>query len=585
MDIGIVGDGPGAAAARAAFADVDATVDAVTADELDGTDLGVVVAPVGDDAFRRANATADRWLAVELGGVGGHALDVDAAVSVFTPESACHDCLRSRVASNLTREANVADADPSAVDAGGEPSAARFAGAVAGRRAVRLLAGDDVAGTVVEVPGPERELLPVPGCACGDPPDPTLELSYHESSLDDALARAERTIDERVGLVRQVGERESFPLPYYLAQTADTSGFSDVRAAEFTAGADPDWDVAFMKALGEGLERYSAGVYRSNAFTTAPASNLATAVPPSRFVRPDSYRPPEGEEAIPWVQGRDLVSGADVALPAEFVHFPPPVDRHKPPITTGLGLGSSTVDAVLSGLYEVIERDATMLSWYSSFEPLGLEIGSVQTDDSETTSAVDRFRTLVRRARAEYLTVTPLLVTQDVDVPVVAAAVHRQDEWPRFAVGSGADLDPVAAAVSALAEALQNWVELRAMGPEQATAEEGAIGEYADFPREAAAFVDPDGTIPASSLGGDHVSGETELRTVLGRVADAGLDAYAARVTPRDVAGVGFEAVRVSIPEAQPLFTDEPFFGDRAQSVPASMGFEADLDRRYHPYP
>ena len=32
-------------------------------------------------------------------------------------------------------------------------------------------------------------------------------------------------------------------------------------------------------------------------------------------------------------------------------------------------------------------------------------------------------------------------------------------------------------------------------------------------------------------------------------------------------------AVRAVVPEAQPLFTGEPYFGERAREVPKSMGF------------
>jgi ribosomal protein S12 methylthiotransferase accessory factor len=215
-----------------------------------------------------------------------------------------------------------------------------------------------------------------------------------------------------------------------------------------------------------------------------------------------------------------------------------------------------------------------MLAWYSSFDPLELDV----TDDG--------YRALTKRARAEGLTATPLLVTQDVDVPVVAVAVHRDGEWPKFAMGSGASLDPVDAARSALAEALQNWMELRSMGPERADAEEGAIGAYADFPAPARRLVDAGPPVPAESVGPDEVpTGEAELDAAVERVADAGLDAYAVRTTTEDVASLGFEAVRVLIPEAQPLFQGDPFFGDRAESVPEALGFEAELERPYHPFP
>ncbi|MFB6267516.1 MAG: bacteriocin biosynthesis protein SagD, partial [Halodesulfurarchaeum sp.] len=78
---------------------------------------------------------------------------------------------------------------------------------------------------------------------------------------------------------------------------------------------------------------------------------------------------------------------------------------------------------------------------------------------------------------------------------------------------------------------------------------------------------------------------EAELSMVVDRVTDTGLSAYAARVTPRDVAHLGFEAVRVVVPSAQPLFVDEPYFGERARTVPTALGFEPRLDREFHPYP
>ena len=563
MDIGLVGDGPAVEAAEAALGDVDVNAMPVEPGLLDGFDMAVVVDTAGSSAFAAANELLDRWVAVEIGGLGGVPLaDLDAAVTVF--DDACHDCLRARVESN--------GPDP-AESPTGRRSAVRYAGAVAGRRAIRLLAGDPVADTVVEVPGGERTLLPAPGCGCGVDPGDALPREDVERDLDEAIDRAERAVDRRIGALSQVGEQESFPLPYYVAQVADTTPFSDADAADFGGGAAADWDAAFMKALGEGLERYAAGVYREASFTRAPAANVPNPVTPDAFVRPDGAEAYDRGDRLPWVRGERLGTGEPASLPAEFVHFPPPERRYRPPITTGLGLGSSGPDAALSGLYETVERDATMTAWYSTTEPLGLEI-----DDPG-------FAELEKRARAESLSVTPLLVTADVDVPVVAVGVSREGEWPRFAAGSGADLDPAAAARSALAEALQNWTELRSMGRDAADEQGAAIGHHADLPAETAAFFEPDATVSAEGLGAPEPSGSAELTAAVDRVEAAGLDPYVARVTTRDLASLGFEAVRVLVPGAQPLFTGDPFFGDRAREVPRSMGFEPALDRPYHPFP
>ncbi|MFB6130650.1 MAG: YcaO-like family protein [Salinigranum sp.] len=593
MDIAVVGSGPAAEAVAAACADVDARAVEVDAGGVGAYEFAVVVAAAGNDAFAAADEAVPRWIAVEVGGVGGRAIaDLDAAVAAFTPESARYRDLRARVTST---------AESGTGRPRGDRSAVRLAGATAGRRLVRLLAGEDLGGTVVEVPGVEREFLPVPD---PDGPDRALDRTHRDVGLEDALSRAERALDERTGLLTQVGERESFPVPYYLAQTADTTVYSDARAAELAAGVDADWDRAFMKALGEGLERYSAGVYRSGAFTTAPETNRARPVSPSRFVRPDDVRGASSDDPIQWVEGEDLASGESVSVPAEFVYYPPPEERHGPSITTGLGLGNAGVEALLSGLYEVIERDATMLAWYSTFEPLGV------------APSGEGFEALVKRARAEGLSVTPMLVTQDVDVPVVSVAVHRGNpgagdstdpadarddageapggpadaagdgQWPRFAMGSSANLDPERAARSALAEALQNWMELRAMGRKRSLSEQGAVGRYGDFPEAAGRLVDVAGRVPAADVGPETLpTGTGELDAVLDRLADAGLDAYAVRLTPRDVERLGFEAVRAVIPEAQPLFVEDPFFGERAATVPGELGFEPRLDREYHPYP
>jgi len=563
MDIGLVGDGPAVEAVDAALGDVDVNVLPVEPSLLDGFDLAVVAATTGSAAFDTATDRLDRWVAIEVGGVGGVPIEsIDAAVTVF--EDACYDCLRRRVESGPT---TAADAPT------GRRSAVRYAGALAGRTLIRLLAGDPVGDTVREVPGPTRHLLGVPGCACGSEPTAAVPRNEDTRPLSAALERAERGVDDRLGPITDVGERESFPIPYYVSQTADTTGFATANAAQFAGGAADDWDAAFMKALGEGLERYAAGVYDAETMTTATADAVSNPVTPAAFVRPDDTAPYEPDDEIAWVRGECLVTGDPRSLPAEFVCFPPPTHRYRPAITTGLGLGNDGPEAALSGLYEVIERDATMTSWYSTMDPLGVTV-----DDP----TVER---LTKRARAESLSVSMVLVTTDIDVPVIAAAVSREREWPRFAAGSGADLDPVAAARSAIAEALQNWTELRSMGEQAAAEAGGAIGHHADLPPGTVAYFDPDATVEAASLGMPELEGTAALEAVTERVEAAGLSPVVARTTTRDVAALGFEAVRVLVPGAQPLFTGDPFFGERARSVPASMGFEPALQRTYHPFP
>jgi len=564
--VGIVGTGRAAAAVETALGDVGIDPDRIDAAAADSVAYAVVIGAVGDGVFERAHEAATGWLALELGGIGGHALPgVDAAITILG-ESGCFRCLRRRVDAN-------ADGQDGATEVAARTE--RLAGALAGYRLLGWADGEAAPGDVLELPHARRRLFPVPDCDCGPGIDRNLRRDHASVDLEETVGRAEVVVDSRLGIVSRVGEANSFPAPYYLAVLADTEGFSDAEAGPHAAGVSGDWNAAYVKAVGEALERYAAGVYREGRFEQAPASAVGNPVDPGAFVLPEEgYDDPDPERAIRWVPGADLASGETVHLPAEFVTFPPPERRHKPSITTGLGLDTSGVGALLSGLYETVERDATMLSWYSTVDPVGLTVDS------------PGFETLRKRASAVDLSVTPLLVTADIDVPVVTVAVHREGEWPQVAVGSDADLDPAGAAEGALCEALQNWMELREMGPEGASEESTAIGRYADFPREAREFVAVDAEVPADSVGPDTIpEGEAELAALLDRVTDAGLSAYAARLTTRDVGQAGFEVVRVLVPGAQPLFTGERYFGNRARTVPREMGYRPRLDRQPHPYP
>ncbi|MFB6109526.1 MAG: YcaO-like family protein [Halodesulfurarchaeum sp.] len=566
MAVLLIGDGPAVESAEAMLGDQDVSTARGSLEDLPAADLAIVVGLAASGGFETANRYAVEadtpWIGVEIGGIGGVPVaGLSAAVTTFQPGSACFSCLASRVAANGVEAAEQASADRSAV---------RLAGSVAGMQALRALSGAEVAGVVLEVPHAERSLLPVPGCEHAPERDRSLDLTTADRSLDGAIERAELAVDDRLGLVPAVGEHDSFPLPYYLASVTDTTGFSDGAAPDRAAGVAPTWDGAYMKALGESLERYSAAIYRRDELDrVAPSSLVGPAL--DSFVG-ISEAEIGAVETLPVVPGRDLLADSSVSLPADLVHFPPPEGFDRA-ITTGLGLGSDGVEATLSGLYEVLERDATMLAWYSTFEPLGLEVADAD------------FETMVRRARGESLTVTPLLVTQDIDVPVVAVAVHRE-EFPRLATGSAADLDAEAAAIDALGEALQNWMELRGLGPERAAEATGKVGTYAREPGAAESLLDPDESVPASAVGPETVpTGRGELDAVLDRVEGAGLGAYAAPITPRDVDRLGFTAVRTLVPGAQPLFVDEPIFGERAETVPAELGFEPRLDRPFHPYP
>jgi len=582
VKIGLIGDGATStsidfALQQSGISVTPVSIESVSKSKLKEFSIVLVVDHVGSPLFDKVNTDiATSWTAIELGGLGGYSIpSVLGSISLFNPATACYSCLRNRVKSNLStsEELNPKSIIPIS------PSSESLIGSLSAYIMNSVPIPDMTHSHVFEISDlsiehisggndaiTHRLLLPLPTCSSNDH---SLPICIPGNTME----RAEYAIDERIGIINTISEAESFPAPYYLANLCDTTSFTSQSVRKQSAGVAINWDQAFIKTIGEALERYSSGVYDADSFTSGPASSFKNSISPSSFVQPspDLYE----DESIDWISGINLHSNETVLLPAEFAVFPPPSEYYKPAITTGLAIGNSLIEAQLSGLYEVIERDATMLSWYSNRPP-----SIFSPDDPE-------FDLLSQMANSKGLDSTVLLVTQDIDIPVVTVAVHRSSKWPKFAVGSCANINPNHAAIGALSEALQNWMELRSMGPDIANNQSSAIGTYSNFPKEAQSFIGHSEPFSSNDLSIPTFSKKTEeLFFLLTHLHSLDLSSYSVQLTPPDIATIGFEAVRILIPKAQPLFFEKPFFGSRARTVPASLGnFRSRLDRPHHPYP
>jgi ribosomal protein S12 methylthiotransferase accessory factor len=125
------------------------------------------------------------------------------------------------------------------------------------------------------------------------------------------------------------------------------------------------------------------------------------------------------------------------------------------PITSnGLAAGGSLVSAILSAIYEVIERDAFMLAWLQRWP--GASYDPLSHPDTDVRHLAEAYR---RRG------VRLALVGFTVDHPVsVFAAIAFQEAGlggPAATVGLGSDLNPAVAARKAAMEVAQVRPSLR----------------------------------------------------------------------------------------------------------------------------
>ncbi|MGW7427440.1 YcaO-like family protein [Streptomyces sp. NPDC054813] len=157
------------------------------------------------------------------------------------------------------------------------------------------------------------------------------------------------------------------------------------------------------------------------------------------------FRPFGPDSPAHWLEARSVTHGTSLLVPAFLVHSawphmpqPHPEPLYAFPAVGGVAAGPTEEFALVSGLEEVIERDAAAVWWANAYPAPALP-------------ADTSLRHLVEGAQRAF-DVRYTHLANDSGVPVVAAGVRsRAEGWLTY--GFAARADPMEAAGKALAEA------------------------------------------------------------------------------------------------------------------------------------
>ncbi|GHC96690.1 hypothetical protein GCM10007079_49620 [Nocardiopsis terrae] len=287
----------------------------------------------------------------------------------------------------------------------------------------------------------------------------------------DRLGLRERLLDFRFGPVAHVYRDEESPLALTTCETVAPGravregGYG--RSTRFTASEVP----AFL----EGVERVTGGRRLSGAATVhgSYAEVAEDAVDPADLGlhEPEWYGHP-AFEPVPytphtptsWVWGWSTRERRRVLVPEHvaYWHAGSSRERFLYESSNGCAVGGTLAEAVLYGLFEVVERDAFLLAWYSRTR-LRLIEGA---DDPDLLHLTDLLTERGLRLRLYDL-------TSDLGVPTVMAVVTapeeavREGRAPALSLATGTHPDPRRALMAAVEETATNalmypkWVRMR----------------------------------------------------------------------------------------------------------------------------
>ena len=151
------------------------------------------------------------------------------------------------------------------------------------------------------------------------------------------------------------------------------------------------------------------------------------------------------DSEIPWIEGYDLYSGKTVLIPADFVYYP--AIRKEPLVfdtSNGASAHTDTVQAILNGLFELIERDSFLTMWLNKFSMPILNLKKLPFGFSESVRLMKEFGISVKLVD----------MTGDTQIPAIAAVCYNKDptKYPALLVGAGSHTDPEKAVQKALFE-------------------------------------------------------------------------------------------------------------------------------------
>ncbi|WP_437596762.1 TOMM precursor leader peptide-binding protein [Sorangium sp. So ce590] len=383
-------------------------------------------------------------------------------------------------------------------------------------------------------------------------------------------------VDARTGIVRRLTLDATSPVLAPEAPVTATALLSDTRGGSERAHRCDEPEVgtgkgitpveALIRATGEAVERYSAGIVDRDALLRASVAEMkGDFIAPERlclydeeqYARPGfPFAPLDPATPIAWALGRWLDTRAPVyvpALPTYYGYCAGP-DAHFCQVTSnGLAAGATLEAASMGATLELIERDAFMISWLAR-RP-GRRILPDDTVDREVHEIARQLEE--RGARIELY-----LLDAGVAVPVVMCVGFGDGKrWPGAVVSISAHLSPLTAIRKAILEQGQigNYIFRLMTGEEIAVPERPedvrSLEDHAVYylpPSRAAAFafLRDGGTVTAAEL---EEPEEVTLSELARRVEAAGLRVAIVDVTSPDLAPTPFRVARALGPDFQQI--------------------------------
>lgn len=230
-------------------------------------------------------------------------------------------------------------------------------------------------------------------------------------------------------------------------------------AVSVYAGKGAEKDQAEASAMMEAFERYSAEMKETDKEKIVVSS--IEDMKGEKFIDPKSLYLPNNitndilqVTTLEWYPCIDIVSEEEYYVPANAIFHPYiPANKSATALfkgnTNGLASGNVIEEAVLHGIFEVVERDA-----WSIFELV--HKNKRQIDNDSITNPI--IRSMLNKFNSQNINIKLMDITSDTGIPTVTASSDDDTlkDPALLCLGVGTHLDPDIAIIRALTEVAQS---------------------------------------------------------------------------------------------------------------------------------
>lgn len=299
----------------------------------------------------------------------------------------------------------------------------------------------------------------------------TTEEEYRSCSLEHTYSRLEHFVNSNAGIVSELSPGEEaagahvYRVSYNSPPGQHNGGKRQGSKNDIAIGKGRSEIQAKVSCLAEAVERYSC-VYRAdeprikarlsdlgesgvhpNALLNFSARQYANRKEWNQYNPGFSWVPEPFDETeeIEWTPNWSLTQKTVRWLPTAYCYFKYEFGSGRAFChgdSNGCASGNCLEEAVLQGFFELVERDAMALFWYTRAQRPSIVLESF--DDPYFESVREHYRSRNR-------TLAVLEITTDLGVPSMLA-VSSTEDGRRILLGLGAHLDPRIAISRALSE-------------------------------------------------------------------------------------------------------------------------------------